>query len=215
MGTKLKIVLAFVAGAATGALATYYLTRESFRRQADEEIESVRNIYMRREADEISEMRKKEGIVEATEEELKDYHIACLRDLGVEIMTDEEYESCEDVNPVDDYEEEEEDGPTEYSELPEEIDESEFYNGWNDYESVTLSLYSKDGVIIDEVEDIVDDTRSYIGDFNVKDAIVGNNLYFVNHAMMLKIELEVLNQSYKRDVLGEDDEVEWGDKKPE
>lgn len=212
MSNKLKIVLAFIGGLTSGSLATFYITREVFRQQAEEEIKAVRDIYMKREAEDQKKLREDEGIVEETEEELAEYYLERLKELGVGVMTEEEYESRDIVNPVD----EEEEGPTEYSELPEEIDKGEFYNGWEDYESVTLTLYSKDGVVLDEVEDIVDDIRSYVGDYDLSTAAVGETLYFVNHAMMLKIELEVVNQSYKRDVLGEIDEnVEWCDKKPE
>lgn len=211
MSDKLKVVLAFLGGLAGGSLATFYITREVFRQQAEEEIKAVRDIYMKREAEDQKKLREDEGIVEETEEELAEYYLERLKELGVGVMTEEEYESRDIVNPVD----EEEEGPTEYSELPEEIDKGEFYNGWEDYESVTLTLYSKDGVVLDEVEDIVDDIRSYVGDYDLSTAAVGETLYFVNHAMMLKIEVEVTNQSYKRDVLGESEEVDWGDKKPE
>lgn len=214
MSDKLKVVLAFLGGLAGGSLATFYITREVFRQQAEEEIKAVRDIYMKREAEDQKKLREDEGIVEESEEELAEYYLERLKELGVGVMTEEEYESRDIVNPID--EDEEEEGPTEYSELPEEIDKGEFYNGWEDYESVTLTLYSKDGVVLDEVEDIVDDIRSYVGDYDLTTASVGEPLYFVNHAMMLKIELEVVNLSYKRDVLGEDGEdVEWGDKKPE
>lgn len=213
MSNKLKIVLAFVAGAVSGSLGTFYIVREVFRQQAEEEIKAVRDIYMKRDADEMKDAREKEGIVEQTEEELAEYYLDRLKELGVGVMTEEEYQERELVNPVDDLEDE---GPTEYADEPEEIDKSEFYNGWDQYDSVSLTLYSKDGVILDEVEDIVDNIDQYIGHYDIKQAVPGESLYFVNHAMMLKIEIEVVNQSYKRDVLGEIDEnVEWGDKKPE
>ena len=207
MSDKLKIVLAFLGGLAGGSLATFYITREAFRQQAEEEIKAVRDIYMKREAEDQKKLREDEGIVEESEEELAEYYLERLKELGVGVMTEEEYESRDVVNPVD----EEEEGPTEYSELPEEIDESEFYNGWEDYESVTLTLYYKDGVVLDEVEDIVDDIRSYVGDYDLTTAPIGETLYFVNHAMMLKIELDVFNLSYKRDVLGEEDDYTPGD----
>lgn len=211
--SKLKCVLIFAAGAAAGSLATYYITREKWRIQAEEEIQSVREIYMKRDAEEMKESRKEEGIVEQTEEELVDYYLERLKELGVEYVTQEDYDERERVNPVDD--EEEDEAPEEYPDTPEQVDKDEFYNGWDSYEFVTLTMYAGDGTVVDEVEDIVDNIRDYVGNFDLSTAKGGDVLYFVNHAMMFKIEIEVLAQSYKRDVLGEDDGVEWGDPKPE
>lgn len=199
MTTKVKIVLAFVGGAAVGSLATYYLVRESFRKQADDEIQSVRDIYMKREAEEIKNMRKKEGIPDMTTDEIVEDCFRQIHDLtGRTVSFDDEY-GYDEVNPV------------EYPEGVEEVDENEFYNGYEDYETAFITLYT-DGVLTDDIEDIIDDQHIYFGDLDLQSYELGDDLYFVNHTMMLKIELIVSKQNYKRDILGEaDDEEELGD----
>lgn len=192
---KFKGVLIFAGGAIVGSLATYYLVREKFRIQADEEVEQIRQLYLKKDADELAEARKKEGVVEETEEGLRDYYIQQLRDLGYNIGGDfaDEEEDYEEVNPV------------EYPDTTEQVDESEFFNGFEDYESTSLTLYLKDKVCTDELEDTIPDLERWIGEIDY-DSLKPGELYFVNHPMMMKVELVVLDQSYKRDVLGEDDE---------
>ena len=195
MTTKVKVVLAFVGGAAVGSLTTYYLVRESFRKQADDEIQSVRSVYMKKEAEEISKMREDEGIPEMTTDELVEDYIKQIHDLTGRTVSfdDEDDVYYDEVNPV------------EYPEGVEEVDESEFFNGYDDYEVAVLTLYT-DGVLTDDIEDIIDDQHIYFGDLDLQSYELGDDLYFVNHTMMLKIELVVSKQNYKRDVLGESDE---------
>lgn len=192
---KFKGVLIFAGGAVVGSLATYYLVREKFRIQADEEIDQIRQLYLKKDADEMAEARKKEGIVEETEEGLRDYYIQQLRDLGYNIGGDfaDDEEEYEEVNPV------------EYPDTTEQVDESEFFNGFEDYESTSLTLYLKDKTCTDELEDTIPDMERWVGNLDY-DSLKPGELYFVNHPMMMKVELVVLDQSYKRDVLGEDDE---------
>lgn len=193
---KFKGVLIFTGGAIVGSLATYYLVREKFRIQADEEVEQIRQLYLKKDADELAEAREKEGIVEESEESLRDYYIQQLRDLGYDIggdFADDDEEDYEEVNPV------------EYPDTTEQVDESEFFNGFEDYESTSLTLYLRDKVCTDELEDTIPDLERWVGNLDY-DSLKPGELYFVNHPLMMKVELVVLDQSYKRDVLGEDDE---------
>lgn len=191
---KFKGVLIFLGGAAVGSLATYYLVREKFRMQADEEIEGIRQLYLKRDAEEMHEAREREGVVEESEEDLRDYYIQQLRDLGYDIGGDfAEDDEYEEVNP------------TEYPDNIEQVDESEFFNGFEDYESTSLSLYLKDRQAIDEIEDTIPDLERWVGDIDY-DSLEPGQLYFINHLLMMKVELEVIDGSYRREVLGEDDE---------
>lgn len=191
---KFKGVVIFVGGAIVGSLATYYLVREKFRIQADEEVEQIRQLYLKKDADEMVEAREKEWVVEETEEGLRDYYIQQLRDLGYDIGGDfADDEDYDEVNPV------------EYPDTTEQVDESEFFNGFEDYESTSLTLYLRDKVCTDELEDTIPDLERWVGELDY-DSLKPGELYFVNHPMMMKVELVILDQSYKRDVLGEDDE---------
>ena len=192
MNTKLKVFLAFVGGAAVGSLATYYLVRESFRKQAEEEIDSVRQIWLCRETEEVEKVRKeKVGVETESREDIINQCLDTLEELGYPVTFAGEDE--DDVNP------------SEQPEGIEEIDEAEFMRGFEDYDSTTLTLYT-DGTMTDEVEDVVDDPRKYFGDIDLQSYELGDDLYFANHSAMLKIELLVSKQNYRRDILGEDDE---------
>lgn len=188
---NIKGILTFAAGAVVGSLATYYIVREGFRKQADEEIEQVREVYRRRDENDI----KDNNIHSESQEELIEYYVDRIRELGGDVQIkeedDEDDDDCEEVNPV------------EYSDVIEEITESEFMNGFEDYESTCLTLYLQDETYLDETDEFVDDPVRYIG--NAKITKPGTT-YYVDHAMMMKIEVEAIDQSYKRDVIGEVDE---------
>lgn len=212
MNTTLKVVLGFVGGAAVGSLATYYITRESFRKQADEQVESIRQRFIERYAklDEESTEENPKDMDEWIEESIKTMEEVTGRKLVWEDEID--YDEC-GVNPVDEY-------PGEGPMGIEEIDKAEYFNSFDekngadnpykDYNEVVLTYYI-DGVLADEREDDVTDQKSmYFLDLDLDSYIPGDTLYFANHTHMFKIELVVSKQSYKRDVLGEDDE-ELGD----
>ena len=214
MNTTLKVVLGFVGGAAVGSLATYYITREAFRKQADEQVENIRQRFIERYAkleDAVGSEENPKDMDEWIEESIKTMEEVTGRKLVWEDEID--YGDECGVNPVDEY-------PGEGPMGIEEIDKAEYFNSFDekngadnpykDYNEVVLTYYI-DGVLADEREDDVTDQKSmYFLDLDLDSYIPGDTLYFANHTHMFKIELVVSKQSYKRDVLGEDDE-ELGD----
>lgn len=213
MNTTLKVALGFVGGAAVGSLATYYITREAFRKQADEQVESIRQRFIERYAklDEEGTEENPKDMDEWIEESIKTMEEVTGRKLVWEDEID--YGDECGVNPVDEY-------PGEGPMGIEEIDKAEYFNSFDekngadnpykDYNEVVLTYYI-DGVLADEREDDVTDQKSmYFLDLDLDSYIPGDTLYFANHTHMFKIELMVSKQSYKRDVLGEDNE-ELGD----
>jgi len=189
---NIKGILTFTAGAVVGSLATYYIVREGFRKQADEEIEQVREVYRRRDENDLEDNK----IHSESQEELIEYYVDRIRELGGDVRIKEEDEDDED-------DDREEVNPVEYSDVIEEITESEFMNGFEDYESTCITLYLKDETYLDETEEFIDDPVRYIG--NAKITKPGTT-YYIDHAMMMKIEVEAVDLSYKRDVIGEVDE---------
>lgn len=194
---NIKGILTFTAGAVVGSLATYYIVRESFRKQADEEIEQVREVYRRRDEKDLEDNK----IHSESQDELIEYYVDRIRELGGNVMIqeedDDEDDDREEVNPV------------EYPDVIEEITESEFMNGFEDYESTCITLYLKDETYLDETDEFVDDPTRLIG--NAKITKPGTT-YYVDHAMMMKVEVEAVDLSYKRDVIGEvDDDEALGD----
>lgn len=190
MNTGTKIFLGFASGALVGSLITYYAVRETFRQQADEEIKSVRDIYMKREAEELKEFRESQDVEDEDEDDIVEHLREMAEDFGYELHS--KYDDS-GVNPV------------EYPTGVEEVDEAGYMNDYDDYESTCLTLYT-DGVMTDAVEDVVDDPSRYFDKIDLQSYEPGDDLYFVNHTLMLKMELSVSKMSYKRDVLGEDDD---------
>lgn len=215
MNTTLKVVLGFVGGATVGSLATYYIVRESFRKQADEQVESIRRSFIEKYAkleDEAGSEENPKDMDEWIEESIKTINEVTGRKLVWEDEID--YDDDSGVNPVDEY-------PGEYPTGIEEIDKAEFFNSFDekngadnpytDYNEVALTYYI-DGVLADDREDdVTDEKNMYFLDLDLDSYIPGDTLYFANHTHMFKIELTVSKQSYKRDILGEGEEEELGD----
>ena len=190
---KLAAVGIFVGGAAVGSLATFYISREYFRKCADDEIAAMRELYSKRKNEEEYESLYPKEVPCETPEELRDYYIKQIRDLGFDIHTEVNEEEIEDdieeVNPV------------EYPSTIEQVDEKEYFkcaDYYDEYESTSLTLYLKDPTLVDEVDDPINDPQRYIGmGFDdLKKLEAGKTYYFLNHPMMLKIEVDAIDKSY-------------------
>ena len=78
MSNKSLFSLAFIIGAATGSVATWYLLKDKYEALAQEEIDSVKEVFLRREQELKDQSVKKtvaEGIKDADKEkpDLKEY----------------------------------------------------------------------------------------------------------------------------------------------
>ena len=158
MNTTLKVVLGFVGGATVGSLATYYIVRESFRKQADEQVESIRKSFIEKYAkleDEVGSEENPKDMDEWIEESIKTINEVTGRKLVWEDEID--YDDDSGVNPVDEY-------PGEYPTGIEEIDKAEFFNSFDekngadnpytDYNEVALTYYI-DGVLAEDRKSVV------------------------------------------------------------
>ena len=146
MNNKVIGIIAFAAGAAVGSVATWKLVKTKYEQIAQEEIESVREIYFHNDKDEpyddpddetpkVAEIRSYKDLVDKT-----DYVNYCEND--VEAMVKEKAKAIVDEcnNILDGSKKVEmEDRP--YVIRPDEFDT-------NDYHITTLSYY-KDGVVAD------------------------------------------------------------------
>lgn len=151
-------------------------------------------------------------------EELKEYYIQQLRDLGLEIYETEvdedyDYNSKSSVNPIDDddgEEEEEEESdiyPVEPNPEPYEIVNREF--GTLDfYDSENLIWYRGDGVMCTANDlEMLDDWQRHIGDVEGRlNGCRGEELYFRNEVEQTDYEVTINKDSYKHAVEGEEDE---------
>ena len=195
----LKGSLIFLLGAAAGSVVTYFLTSDKK--------EDRKNDISFKDADHMSE------------EDLKEYYLEGLRDLGFGIeerFVDEG--SGEKVNPVEgdeyweteDVDDEEDDSdisPVEANPVPYEISTDEF-GKMDNYSSETLSWYKDDITMTDDDDDVIDNWKMHVGIDRVDDILKDSDadaIYVRNEVEMCDYEILIFRDSYKHAVLGEED----------
>ena len=140
----MKNVLIFTLGAAAGSLLTWKLVEQKYKQIADEEIESVVEMYRKRSED-----------PKPSKEEMSEYVTSLQKqaeDLGY-IQNEEEKE--EDLFTVQ--VEDEDEGVRPYVISPEE------YGDKNGYDARTYTYYA-DNILTDEDDNIVGNPELFIGD---------------------------------------------------
>lgn len=151
-------LLIFLLGAGAGSAITWYITKETYRRIADEEIASVIDKFKERE-DELKgtpDENPNPNYKESNEDVSQPDKVVDINSFK-QIVENEDYEA--DMS-------EDESNYTLNSDVPErpgpyEISEEE-YNQYNDYEEKTL-IYTVDNVLIDEDDDLIVDPESILG----------------------------------------------------
>lgn len=164
MSNGLKNLFIFAAGAAIGAVAGIKLAKDRIQQDAQEEIEEVREYYKNREKNKAKEEKREEEPANEVDEEplvtdpdVEKYHYI-VDESGYVNYTKyakESNENKKEENIVDD----KYDAPftiniEEYGEIPE-------------YDTMTLTYFA-DGVLVDDVDDIVDDPDTVVGLDNLK-----------------------------------------------
>ncbi|PNH20964.1 hypothetical protein B6K86_02610 [Lachnospiraceae bacterium] len=150
MSNKSLFSLAFIIGAATGSIATWYMLKEKYEALAQEEIDSVKEVFLRREQELKGQSVKKiiaEGIKEAGKEkpDLKEYARRLekgdyTRYSGFGLEKGEK--------PVSEV------GP--YVIPPEQFGDNE------EHEQISLTYYA-DGVLTDENDEVIEDVEDAVG----------------------------------------------------
>ena len=148
MNNRTSLAMAFMVGTAMGACSSWYFLKKKYERIAQEEIDSVKNVYGKREIsvpNETAEAKpsgtvEKPGIAE---------YAAILRKEGYhhnygEFLTKPEEKKEEQV------------------ERPYVISPGEF-GEFDEYEKISLIYYS-DGVLADEDNELVDDVDDIVGE---------------------------------------------------
>lgn len=141
----MKNILMFTLGAAAGSLLTWKLVEQKYKQIADEEIESVREMY-----------RKRSGLAQE------------MRDPKITKEEKEELEKqVQELNYIQNEEETEDDLFTVQTEIDEGVKPyviiPEEYNEKEGYDARSWTLYT-DYVLTDEDDNIIGDPESMIGD---------------------------------------------------
>lgn len=184
----LKGVFIFAAGLVTGAVAGAYLVKDKVLADAREEINEVREYYKSKKED-------KNEVEEINEEELKRRH--------------EEAERCETNAEKEEYQEvtKKYTNYTNYSDIeqpvvdkvldvndPYVIDPEEFGEE-EEYDTMTLTYFA-DGVLIDDVDNVIDEPDPVVGLDNLKifDEFGASSIYVRNDVW--KTDFEILKDDW-------------------
>lgn len=171
-------VFIFFGGAAVGSAVTWKLIKTKYEHIAQEEIDSVKEVFKRRlKEDRLEECEEPEETCYNPEtDELEDYE-KVLDGAGYRNYSTkkEEKEECDVCEP--------------YVISPEEFDENE------DYETVSLTYYA-DGVLTDEFGNVIEDVEGMVG----KESLTHFGEYEEDSVFVrndsLKTDYEILRDTY-------------------
>ena len=168
----------FGTGALVGAVVAAKAVREKYQQEAEEEIAEMREYYREKEQ-KRKEAEEYEAIVEETETETEYKEI--VKDEGYTNYT--QYNDVKPEEKIDDVEDEW---------TPSIIDPEEFGEDPS-YDTATLT-YFKDGVLADEVDEVMD--PKMVGEENLKifDEFGARSIYVRNDEHM--IDFEIIRDEY-------------------
>ena len=147
MNKTIKGLLVFVGGVAVGALTTWQVTKNYYAKRAQEEIDSVKEVFSNKfDGDAKEETHEEKPRIVRDKPSLEEY---------AKILNEKKYRPA-DYNGEGDADETDE-------EEPEIITPDEF--GELDYETVYLTYYA-DSVLATELDDVVEDIGGTIGQRN-------------------------------------------------
>ena len=169
----------FGAGALVGAVVAAKAVREKYQQEAEEEIAEMREYYREKQQETKTEEVKEEK--EEKDESTEEYK---------EIVKDEGYTNYTQYNDVKPEEKIDDDVEDEWT--PSIIDPEEFGEDPS-YDTATLT-YFKDGVLADEVDEVMD--PKMVGEENLKifDEFGARSIYVRNDEHM--IDFEIIRDDY-------------------
>lgn len=152
MNNKIIFSLSFIAGAAVGGLTTWHVLKTKYEELAQEEIDSVKEVFAKRERERLDETVKRtvaEGIknVNKDKPDLKEY-VEKLKKNGYvrysdrDDNEDEADNAAKSLNP--------------YVIPPEQFGDND------DYDRISLTYYAN-GILTDEVDEIIEDVEGTVG----------------------------------------------------
>lgn len=147
-------IAAFIFGAAIGSGATWYLLRDKYEKLAQEEIDSVKEVFSKRTSD-ISEKDEPQNKIEDIPEEPTDKELDSYK----QFVNKVEYTDYS-TNKTTKDKQEKVDEP-DYEEAPYVIVPEEF-GELDEYDQISLTYYS-DQVLTDENNELVEDVDRVVG----------------------------------------------------
>ena len=198
----------FVLGAAVGAGTTYFVMKRKAKK--------LEQTITERDDEDADAMRKRleravvgEEIEETSEDELLDYYMDKLRELGVDFSYAEEdaYDDVEEVNPSD------EDIPDDDGCAVYPIQKILYDAGKSDYSKEHLAYYAGDKVFVDvESGEPIDNWKQYLGtdfDFEGTEFKSSDTVYIRNEALESDYEVTIYTGSFAGATGESDDEDDY------
>lgn len=190
--SKAKGLLIFVAGAIAGTVAGIGMSKRHFEAIAAQEINEVRDYYGKANKEladqlvdktsDIKEEQAEEPAEKSIEETKKEYD---------NIIKHGNYVTTEEIDDEEDYSDDE----------PYIIDPSEFGN--NGHYATQTCTYFADGVLVDDVDEVIEEPETLVGNFHVdifKD-FDATSVYVRNDWM--KMDFEILRDDWFWSDLGD------------
>lgn len=184
MNNKFVNFITFAAGAATGSVVTWKLLKTKYERLAQEEIDSVKEVFSRREATHTEDVKPEESTPPEEKAEVRPEMVSYtekLQDLG--------YTDYSDINRKDD---EETPSVAPYVVTPDEF-------GWAEgYDIINLTYYS-DGILADDTDEIITDIDGIIGEGSLRrfGEFEPDSIHVRNDVRKAEYEILRVNQTYE------------------
>ena len=194
-----KVILAFLLGAAAGTAVSWTFLKKKYERIAQEEIDSVKETFGGFgfvDDDDLEELLEEEDAqwdrVEEAAAEIKNEG-PTIKEYAAKLAEEGYTEHSE--QPTELEEEEVESMANANFDAPHEIPVEEF--GMGDYELSSLTLYA-DGVVTDDFDDVVDNPASMIGQDNLNDFAESERefVYIRNDENHTEYELQRTDERY-------------------
>ena len=156
MNNKFKNFIIFAVGAATGSAVTWKLLKTKYERIAQEEIDSVKEVFSRKET------RSEDVVEDKTETQQESVENKPSKASYMEFTEKLGYTNYSDVGAKEEIEDE----PTPTSVAPYVVSPDEF--GFAEgYDIVNLTYY-KDEILADDMDDIIDDIEGTVGEASLR-----------------------------------------------
>lgn len=157
--SKITGLVLFVAGAAVGSATTWYYAKKKYEQIAQEEIDSVKEVFSRREAESNDKSDKSEEGEDDSES-----------DPGKRVTVEDYVDKVSECGYIEEDEEDDSDDESAYApdptvyrsdRAPYVISPSEF-GTLDEYDQITLTYYA-DSVLVDENDEIIEDVEGTVG----------------------------------------------------
>lgn len=162
MNNKVKCLLAFTFGAVVGVAASWKYMELKYERKYQEDIDSVKEIYSSKPVEEDVEEEEDEEEIEETEESNPEITKEDTNEYHKILQTQNYHNNYSTISKEGDTSDET------YVDFdrPYIIDYNEV--GELDYEVIELTYYEGDGVLADELDELVDDVDGTVGKTNLE-----------------------------------------------